>query len=102
MKPVESNTGLRTRKTVPVPRPHKGLVMNESSFNFNLSSLTRQQRFEMWKSLSKKTYCGLAKKMGVSHVAVRNFCLSESAPPERVEQLRLLGVPQDLLPTPRT
>ena len=72
--------------------------MNASTYNLNPEILTRQQRFKIWKALSRVTYTGLGRHMGISHVAARAFCLGESAPAERVAQLREIGVPEELLP----
>lgn len=73
------------------------------TFDCNPKNLTRQQRFLMWKAVSKASYAALSRCMGVSHVSVRNWCLGTvPAPADRVKQLKELGVPGDLLPEPST
>ncbi len=69
--------------------------------DFNVSDWSRQQRFRVWKFGAGVSYTELARKMGLSHVAVRKLCLGETAPANRLAQLIQLGVPEDLLPKPK-
>jgi hypothetical protein len=54
-----------------------------------------------WLSTYRLTYGDLAGAMGITTSAVGYLLTSQTARPERVEQLRDLGLPEDLLPVAR-
>lgn len=62
--------------------------------------LSKQDQLYLWMRQSGTTFVGLGRQMGISYVAVRSLLLKGKAPYYRVDQLRVAGVPDDLLPEP--
>ena len=71
----------------------------------NSIPLTRQEQLEVWLKRNKATYAALARCLGMTRQGTRNLLKSDTAPSERVTQLRAVvidgqHIPEELLPLP--
>jgi hypothetical protein len=69
--------------------------------NFNLTDAPRQDQLRAWIFLYGPSFSAMAREMGITPKAVIDLCKAETAPPPRVEQLKALGLPENLLPEGR-
>ena len=75
------------------------------AFQGNSIPLTRQEQLEIWLKRNKTTYAALARCLGMTRQGTRNLLKSETAPSDRVTQLRTVvidgqRIPEELLPLP--
>ena len=73
---------------------------NESTSNFTLTFSTRQQALRAHLAVYGPKYTELAREMDISVRTVTELCQRETASPFRVEQMKELGIPEELLPIP--
>lgn len=69
--------------------------------NFTFSDLPRQEQLRAWIFLYGPSFSEIARQIGVTPKSAIALCKAETAPPYRVEQLKSLGLPEDLLPEPK-
>ena len=74
----------------------------QTSSDFNLSNLTRQQTLIASFALSGLTYSELARRLKISSVAAKKLCMAKTVPPHRAEQMvevfKEYGLSADLVP----
>ena len=68
--------------------------------SFMLPEPTRKDKLKGWLCAHRLTYAGIGAQLGMAAASVFHIFNSDTARPERVEQLRSLGIPEDLLPAP--
>lgn len=73
---------------------------NELPSNFTLIFPTRQQALRAHLAVYGPKYTELAKELDISVRTATELCQRETAAPLRVEQMKELGIPEELLPTP--
>ena len=66
-----------------------------------LTEPTRIDNLKAWFAVRRVTQAELARMMGMSELHLNKLINRDYATPQRVEQLRTLGVPEDLLPEAR-
>lgn len=64
--------------------------------------LSKQEKLYLFLRRNRKSIASIAREMDMSRVGLRRIFLAETAPPERVNRLIELGIPQELLPEPVT
>lgn len=69
--------------------------------NLILPEPTRVDKLKGWLYTRRLTYEGIGQTLGLTSASVLKIVNSETARPERVEQLKSLGIPEELLPEPR-
>lgn len=60
--------------------------------------LTRQDRLHLWVRKSPWSQNDLARQIGVRPITISRWLRADRLPSWRVQQLRDLGIPEDLLP----
>ncbi len=71
----------------------------------NSIPLTRQEQLEIWLKRNKTSYAALARCIGMTRQGMRNLLHGDTAPSDRVTQLRAVvidgqRIPEELLPSP--
>lgn len=71
----------------------------------NSIPLTRQEQLEVWLKRNKASYAALARCLGMTRQGMRNLLNGDTAPSDRVAQLRAVvidgqRIPEELLPVP--
>lgn len=66
-----------------------------------LSEPSRQDKLKGWLTSHRLTYADIGNKVGMVASSVFLMLRKETARPERVEQLKALGIPEELLPVPK-
>ncbi len=72
----------------------------ETNSNFTLTFSTRQQALRAHLAVYGPKYTELAKKLDIAIRTATDLCQRETASPHRVEQMKELGIPEELLPLP--
>lgn len=66
--------------------------------NLTDTQYRRQALLYLWLRENRVSLASLARQIGVSQVSVSKWVQAESIPTKRLEQLKQLGIPEELLP----
>ncbi len=73
-------------------------MADQFTSNFTRTALSRQARLRGWLMDQGLTLSEVSRRMGISIRGASLLCRAETVPIHRREQLRALGIPDELLP----